>query len=34
MHYALLFDLSLGMINHECHCTTEGFTGLMMADIL
>jgi hypothetical protein len=33
MHYALLFDLSLGMINHECHCA-KAFTGLMMADIL
>jgi hypothetical protein len=20
MHYAVFFDLSLGMINHECHC--------------
>jgi hypothetical protein len=32
MHYALFFDLSLGMINHECHCA-EAFTGLMMAEI-
>jgi hypothetical protein len=33
MHYALLFDLSLGMINHECH-SAEAFSALLMADIL
>jgi hypothetical protein len=33
MHYALLFDLSLGMINQECH-SAQAFTGLMIADIL
>jgi hypothetical protein len=33
MHYKLLFGLSMGMINHECHCT-QAFSGLMMADIL
>jgi hypothetical protein len=33
MHYVLLFGLSLGMINHECHFD-KAFTGLMMADVL